>query len=305
MGALADIRRGHRPDAGVIRGQAHSPALRCSPSAASRSRSPAASCGGSPGMVASVPADGGVQLDRGHAQRAVERAGGDVDQLHPPVRDHHQAAEHDAAGHEQVVGALRVAEGAHPSSDQPVRPDPHADPDGGHADGHRRAVAVRQEDRDDESHQDQRDPEGEPGDPPCGRQAGGHRMPRLTRRGEGSVDGGTLCHGPSVGEHRVRGSSPGRGSPLTEWRPERRGSGLISIDEVIEWGPIRVLLIETGPIALRRAQRRGDAGASYPERRDDGERGVLWPIVATRDRAPAGAARAPTTRPSTGCHRCA
>ena len=109
-------------------GGAHSPADRCSPRLASRSRRAAAASGSRPGDARVGGRGGRVQLDGGDAQPPVDRPGLHVDELHAAVGHDHEAAEHDAAGHEQVVVALRVAERPHATADEP--PQPHEDDDG-------------------------------------------------------------------------------------------------------------------------------------------------------------------------------
>ena len=86
----------------------HSPAACASPSSASRSRTRAASSR-EPGDARVARGGGGVHAHGREPERALDRPGGDVDELHPPVRDHRQAREEDAAADEQVVLALGVA----------------------------------------------------------------------------------------------------------------------------------------------------------------------------------------------------
>ena len=76
-----------------------------------------------PGDARVARCRGGVHAHRREAERALERPGGHVDELHPPVRDHRHAEEEDAAADEQVVLALGIAPGAHaPRRRRPRRP---------------------------------------------------------------------------------------------------------------------------------------------------------------------------------------
>ena len=61
---------------------------------------------------------GRVQLHRRDAELAGERPRADVHVLHPPVGHDDERAEQDAAAHQQVVGALGVAQRTHLTRDQ-------------------------------------------------------------------------------------------------------------------------------------------------------------------------------------------
>ena len=98
-----------------------SPAACASPSSASRSRTRDASSRRETRDTRVARCRRGVHAHRGEAERALERPGGHVDELHPPVRDHGQAEEEDAAPDDQVVLALGVAPRAHPSRDDVLR----------------------------------------------------------------------------------------------------------------------------------------------------------------------------------------
>ena len=63
-----------------------------------------------------------MELDGGDPEQPVDGPRGDVDELHAAVRDDDEPAEHDAAAHEQVVGALGVSVGADPAADEPPQP---------------------------------------------------------------------------------------------------------------------------------------------------------------------------------------
>ena len=98
---------------------AHRPAACASPSSARLSRRRRS-------LLALQPRDARirgrrrrVQAHGRQAEGALERAGGDVDELHPAVRHDRQAGEHHTAPDEQVFLPLRVAPRAEAPSDEP------------------------------------------------------------------------------------------------------------------------------------------------------------------------------------------
>ncbi len=97
------------------RHDAHRPVALASPTSASRSRSASASDANQPGDARVGRRRRGVELDRREAEGSIDRAGGDVDELHPPVGHHRHVAEHQAPGDDQVVLALGVAPGPVPT----------------------------------------------------------------------------------------------------------------------------------------------------------------------------------------------
>ena len=105
---------------GVLR-LAHRPSARSSPSAVSRSRSRAASAGARPGTLRVAGRGGGVQLHRGQVERPLQRPGGDVDELHPGVRDDRQPADQQPVADQQVVVALGVPPGLDGADDDERR----------------------------------------------------------------------------------------------------------------------------------------------------------------------------------------
>ena len=137
----------------------HSPAALASPSAASWSRSRCASSLVEAGDLGVGRGGGGVQLHGGQPEEPVDRAGRDVDELHPAVGHDGQPPDHHAAADQQVVLAFGVPPGAVAApeqhgrdagageDDQRRRPDaagspaaePDADPGGQQHDGGDRA----------------------------------------------------------------------------------------------------------------------------------------------------------------------
>ena len=98
---------------------AHRPARCDSPRAASRSRSASASAVGRPGDLAAALGRGGVQLDRGHVEPSLERAGLDVDELQAAVGDADQCPEHPSPADHQLLRALGPGDRRDLSVDQP------------------------------------------------------------------------------------------------------------------------------------------------------------------------------------------
>ena len=106
--AAHDRRERMQPLPAVLR-LVHKPAACASPSWASRSRSRSASARSSPGIRASLAAAAVCIFTVARPNASLERPGGDVDVLHPAVRDDGKAREHHAAPHEQVVLPFRIA----------------------------------------------------------------------------------------------------------------------------------------------------------------------------------------------------
>jgi len=67
---------------------------------------------------------GGMHPHRGQPQAALHRARGDVDKLHPPVRDDRLAADHDPALDHQVIAPLGVTPRGHPPGKEPLAQQP-------------------------------------------------------------------------------------------------------------------------------------------------------------------------------------
>ena len=128
----------------------HRPSARSSPSAVSRSRSRAASSGRQAGYLGVAGRRRGVQLNGGQAERALERAGGDVDELHPGVRDDRQPPDQQPVPDQQVLVALGVPPGPDgpdghdrpPDSEQNDQSHPHVPAVGAAPAGGRDAAAI-------------------------------------------------------------------------------------------------------------------------------------------------------------------
>ncbi len=85
----------------------HRPAALASPRAASRSRSRAASSRSRPGIRASLAAAAVCSFTVARRKMRSMGPGADVDELHPAVGDHRQAADQHPALHDEVLVALR------------------------------------------------------------------------------------------------------------------------------------------------------------------------------------------------------
>ena len=75
---------------------------------------------------------GRVHPHRREAEGARDRAGHDVDKLHPPVGDDGQPGDEHAAANQEVLSAFAIRPGPHPTLDEPIGQS--ARQDGGHRD---------------------------------------------------------------------------------------------------------------------------------------------------------------------------